>query len=508
MLIRVSHLFRMRTPEHALETDSDKVSTIPQPMEWKWCAIALLIGLAIRLYGVHSESFSMDEVYEIRLAKSTVGDILTRGDGFPPLYHLLLHGIFQVTPSIDAARVFSIVIGLVVIIATWRIGRLISVPVASVAALLVAFSPFCVHYSQEARAYSLFQAAAAMAVFSFLRALQTNRWRDWIAFSVLGAVTCYVHYHAVALIAATAVVFLLERPTKAQWIRVLPSVVLLGLLASPVTLVMRPDLELQSGYDNIFFLDLRAGGFTYLSQFAGTGIGLGPSIRSLHGMDSTAAILGFLPWIILSVVPLGLLGWAGLQKDQWTTRLVSLMILPTLFTGLIGWVTNSGFNPRYVNWASVILFVYLARGVVRTSSLPRLISVGVIFVLWAICHFNTRFVESYSIENSSAVVQFLSSKEARPVVVCSGYLVEPLRFYSGDRLKYVRCDSDTMDENEIIELIDNTLKSDSVWFVYGRPFHGDPNGSIFNHLQLQARDPVLTTAGYRVYGVDRTSHAE
>ncbi len=131
-----------------------------------WALIGLLLlGLALRVQRLDFQPLWWDEGYSVWFATHPIGDMiaLTAQDIHPPLYYALLHAwIALLGPTPIALRLCSVVVSLpgiaLAYVAARRLlprGRPITVAPALVAALLVAFNPFHLYYSQEIRMYGL-----------------------------------------------------------------------------------------------------------------------------------------------------------------------------------------------------------------------------------------------------------------------------------------------------------------------------------------------------------------
>ena len=97
----------------------------------------------------------------------------TARDIHPPAYYLLLHYWTRLAGQTEfALAFFSLAFGLLLIPLTSRLARLVAnKPVAVWAALLVAFSPYHIWYSQEVRMYTLGAALGLGAAYCGLCAL-------------------------------------------------------------------------------------------------------------------------------------------------------------------------------------------------------------------------------------------------------------------------------------------------------------------------------------------------
>lgn len=151
-----------------------------------------LLALLLRLPFLN-QSLWLDEATSIVTAqKFSLVEIVTKfspGDFHPPLYYLLLKAWMQIFGNSEiAARSLSVLFGVLTIATTYKIGqKLFSKYVGYVSALLLAFSPLHIYYSQEARMYSMETFLATLLVWCFVE----NR---WAFFTITGAFLVYTDY--------------------------------------------------------------------------------------------------------------------------------------------------------------------------------------------------------------------------------------------------------------------------------------------------------------------------
>ena len=134
----------------------------------------------------------------------------------PPLYYLLawpwsrLFGTGEV-----GLRSLSAVFGTAMVPVAYRVGAaLASRRVGIILAALVAFSPFMVWYSQEARPYTLLALAAALSFLALVHALEDPRTRWLIAWLVFSALAMATHYYAALFVAVEALVLLVAHRSR------------------------------------------------------------------------------------------------------------------------------------------------------------------------------------------------------------------------------------------------------------------------------------------------------
>jgi mannosyltransferase len=165
----------------------------------------VVVAAALRLYDIGHQSFWLDESYTVDLVQRPFGDMLSGVadlESTPPLYYVLAWLWQKAFGHGEAGlRSLSALFGTLAVPVTWRAARewFDDAPRAGlIAAALVAFNPFFVWYSQEARSYSLLVLMAALSVLFLAR----RRPAAWAITAVLALCT---HYFAVFLVVPEAI---------------------------------------------------------------------------------------------------------------------------------------------------------------------------------------------------------------------------------------------------------------------------------------------------------------
>ena len=154
---------------------------------------------------------------------------LVHHENTPPLWYVLIWGWSRIFGTGEVAlRLPSALAGIATVALAWGIGQqmagrigdaseasvsLFGRRVAIATAALVAINPLFVWYSQEARAYGLFVALAALAMWCWLRADAEPTRGRLAAFAVSGAAALATHYFAVFLLAPMCLWLLRPRKT-------------------------------------------------------------------------------------------------------------------------------------------------------------------------------------------------------------------------------------------------------------------------------------------------------
>ncbi|GMR11379.1 MAG: glycosyltransferase family 39 protein [Anaerolineae bacterium] len=199
--------------------------------------VVLLLALLVRLPTLISRPLWYDEAFAVLFSAEgpramSYGTLLVEqgiaADVHPLGYYTLLW-IWQAVAGAGpvAVRSLSVILGLVVVYMGYRLSRrLFDERTAIMAALMLAFSPFQVHYSQEVRMYALLSVLLLGATLVFWRALEGGSLRYWLAFAVLGTAAQYTHTLAALYLIPLGLTPLWRR----QWSNI-GKTVLAGLLA-------------------------------------------------------------------------------------------------------------------------------------------------------------------------------------------------------------------------------------------------------------------------------------
>ena len=202
----------MRPGARARPYSTDPVTGARDPHRVLWAVIgAALLVAAVVVRFVTRSPLWLDEALSVHIAELAVGDIpeALRHDGHPPLYYWLLHGWMALFGDGDVAvRALSGIFGVAALPLVWVAGRRLGGRTTAWAALLLlAWAPFAVRYSTEARMYSLVMLLVLVGHLVVRRAADERHVPAW-ALVVLAAVTgtlLLTQYWTIFLLAATVI---------------------------------------------------------------------------------------------------------------------------------------------------------------------------------------------------------------------------------------------------------------------------------------------------------------
>lgn len=171
-------------------------------MSWRWLAVLLAAGLAVRLAGLTERGLWLDEWVSLQVAARPLADIAA-GRVFdnhtPPLYYLLLHLWLAVAPhTVAGLRALSVIadLGCLALLAR-AVGSWFGRREGLLAGAAYALSPFAVRLSQEGRMYTLLMLLVVLAGVLAVE-VETRPQRRWPAVALAGvaAAALYTHYYA------------------------------------------------------------------------------------------------------------------------------------------------------------------------------------------------------------------------------------------------------------------------------------------------------------------------
>ena len=181
-----------------------------------WLLAILLAAFALRLFRLGIASLWYDETVSVALAQQDLLALTrhTAGDIHPPLYYYLLHFWGRLAGWSEFSVAFlSLFFGMLLVALAYRVARQwFNARVARFAALLVAFSPYNLGYSQEVRMYTLGALLGLASAHFFVRLLssqQSKANRQQSARFLLNAFTIYVIVSALGIYTLYYFTFLL-----------------------------------------------------------------------------------------------------------------------------------------------------------------------------------------------------------------------------------------------------------------------------------------------------------
>jgi len=248
--------------------------------------------------------------------------------------------------------------------------RFVSVPVASLASLLVAFSPLEIMVGQSARMYALLGTLALASTLVLVAAVERGGIRWWGIYAGTTALMIYTHYlgFAVLIAHATWMLWCNRRPLRA-W---LGSGIVVALLYVPwVPFWWTQIVRAPGHWPGWGWISAREGMLSLLGLFS-----FGGSLFGMPGfyvatqvdryLDLGEQFLVVLPF--LAVAACGV--WALIADRRTVVLLGSLLVIPIGLMLALS-LAGSAFIPRWFGFLHPFYAMLLARGIVMLAQSIR-----------------------------------------------------------------------------------------------------------------------------------------
>jgi len=217
--------------------------------DWPGVLVILIAGF-LRFYRLGQQPLWLDEIYTAQLGRLGFLAILDDSlrDPHPPGHHLLqwLASGFGSAQSEWGWRWLSALSGLITVVIVYVVFRRLTGRLgATLAALMLAVSPFHIYYSQEGRPYAFLTLMASWTMLLMANILEDPRPRGrWVALALLSLFGLYNHYLYLLIIGVQGLSLLLYVRVRNWWLYA--SIVTLGTVLAAFLMV--PTLNANTDY--------------------------------------------------------------------------------------------------------------------------------------------------------------------------------------------------------------------------------------------------------------------
>ncbi len=295
----------------------------------------------------------------------------------------------------SAARTFPLLSAALSVMAVGWLGWLLGAPrVGLAAALLLALSPWHFRYSVEIRGYSTMLLMMLLALGSLLRALETGRWRWWLAFALAQAwyLLCFagsIYVAAAMNLVALMAIWRIQRDPLANALRLgvanVFSALPLAILLTPSLLQILAyvaDPKNQQGnipVDGEWMIDFWSHLTTGLMWNQPIDLSNAATVESLA--QTSTWLKPFLTWLL----PLWfLLGLSIMFLRDWRGRLIAApLLLGAILAAIHAKLSSGPFLSWYLLYTLPLFCLalpYVAMLAPRRLQLLPFIAVGVYFI--------------------------------------------------------------------------------------------------------------------------------
>ncbi len=217
-------------------------------------ALLLLLAFALRVWKVDTADLTFDEVATFFVAHRSLGEMVRYVMGaareHPPAYYVIMSLWMRWAGTGEfAVRFPSVLIGVLTVVWSFRMGRRLGPRGDWWSAILCAVMPFALWAGRTGRMYGLVLLLSLMVMESWLSWLERPGWRRWLGFVVLSLIAAMTHYYLVLLWPVQALLLLVlprpTRPIRKPWLATalgIGVVVLVFIAVSPGIRVMVLDI--------------------------------------------------------------------------------------------------------------------------------------------------------------------------------------------------------------------------------------------------------------------------
>jgi mannosyltransferase len=211
-----------------------------------------LAGAGLRLFHLGAKGLWQDEPATVAIARMPwrrFVEVWWHGEAsFQSLYFLLMRGWLHFGNSEAWIRLPAAIFGIAAIPAIYFLARKLVGPGPALAsAAMLTFSTTHVVYSQDARTYTMTILLVLLSSWFFVRAVEQDREKDWILWTIFSVLSVYGHYFASLVMVAQAVsLFFYKKPVP--WKKMIVHAFIILAIALPgMTYVFRTSTEFLTG---------------------------------------------------------------------------------------------------------------------------------------------------------------------------------------------------------------------------------------------------------------------
>ncbi len=206
----------------------------------------IFIAAVLRLYALDLSSLWLDEALTYRWSLHPFSEywglISAGGEVSPPLFYWMEYAMLSFGHTEITLRLLPAVFGILTVPVVYFLGSYaVDRNAGLLAAALIAFSPFHLFYSQEARMYSLMLFFLTCALLFFFRAVKEEDVRWWLVFGIFSGLAFWTHFYSGLLIAGVYIWYLgisLKRKAKVSQLKgVACSLAILVVLCLPLLVI-------------------------------------------------------------------------------------------------------------------------------------------------------------------------------------------------------------------------------------------------------------------------------
>lgn len=341
----------------------------------KYLFIILILALFLRVYGLSAMGLGVDETLTIKQAKdfSQISYLAKTVEFSPPLYYLIAFTIFQTTHDFFYVRLFSAIMGVILVLLIFMLAKeIFGENTAIFASFLAAINPNLIAYSHLMRNYEFF------FVLMFLTIIFTKKYaktgKNLANLAASNAIMLLTAYHGFFILAAECL-FLKLNKVKNRIIIGLIAIAGISLLPL-IPLLLKRTADWNAIYAKIYFLNLGQIAIDFFYMLYKLSIG-GLTLKTTIGISPALFIV--IP-IVLFLFFKGI--WIEKGRDY---LLHYFLLVPAGIAFVFGLSGSLMFNHKYLAYLIPIFLIFVANGLskIKNQNLQKVL-LAIIIICWAI----------------------------------------------------------------------------------------------------------------------------
>ncbi len=376
----------------------DKIALILGPL------LLVLLGAALRLYGIGRDSLWYDELYTIWSSHLPLASLVREeaASRHMPDYYLLLHFWLYLSTGRIWIVLISFFSGCGSILLVFLIARrLFNKKVAFWALAMAAFSPIMIWYSQDVTYYSWVIFTTLLSFYFLIRAHNYGGWQNWFLYFLATTLAIFSYTFSTVLVVANFVfIWLIKDRKRSQLSFYLTHALLLAELGFVLALnfIFSPAAGLFRRASISMFKDKLTSGIFSIRLTM-----LGGPIGSFGGHKELMIDLAVIA-ILMIVAAGGWRFWTGEPAKALTVYTAILILGPILLYSLLADTTDPN---RFYVWA-VPFFLILGSAFIVQALKPASLFLVLAIIWFAIFALPVLERHDFSNTNWDAAVQVVS----------------------------------------------------------------------------------------------------
>jgi len=467
----------------------------------------LILGFVLRSYNLSYQSIWLDEAFSIYYSQQELMNIISLRDPSPPLYYTLLHFWIKFSGiSESGVRLLSVIFGTASIFIIYLLGTCILNKEAGIfSAILLAFSPLHIYYSQEARTYSLLFLLTLLSMYFYCKFdKNASKW-NLFGYFISTVLLLYSHFYALFIIFAQNIHLFIINKSKFS----------------------------KKSWDNSDIL--RIPRFFIVSTYF-----IHNKKLKMWILIQALIFICYIPWIVqlFSIIPENSYSWIPrpsasdlitiinhsfsggvfsfygltltvicillIMRYKYNSEKSSLFLIwitvPVLVPFIYSSIFTPIFTPKYVYFVSLPLFIMISQVLSSMKTTNKRVLLSVLVIL----SFATLFVQQNTISKPSwdNVAEYLQDnyEENDKIVIINSYDIMPLSYYFSKDC--FQCDHiyTCSNEKEIypVDTLQEVreLSGDNFWLIITRDDYNEEIKDVLSYFEenyetLESREYLL-----------------